>query len=39
VQMHVHGVSDVDGFQRSSGQIAGSLAAQLARTAQRNGKG
>jgi len=39
VTMHVNGVSDPDGFQRSSGQIAGSLAAQLARTAQRNGKG
>ena len=39
VTVHVHGVQDLDGFHRSSGQIAGTLAAQLARTATRNGKG
>lgn len=39
VQFHVHGVQDVDGFQRSSGQLVASLGAQLTRTMQRNGKG
>lgn len=37
VHMHVHGVSDVDGFNRSQGQIAASLASQLSRAHQRNG--
>ena len=37
VQMHVHGVHDVDSFKRSEGQVVSGLASAIQRSMQRRG--